>query len=74
MDALSSIVGKLSEENDRLKTLVSCLEDENQNLLHRLMKEEARSNQLRKTIWNLKEAFHCNCDGVLNHHPECDSQ
>lgn len=71
---LQAILKNYTKENDNLKTLVACLEEENQTLTQRLMKEEMVAHQLRKTIWNLKETFNCNCDGVITHHPDCESQ
>lgn len=70
-EALQSIVEHYSKDNDNLKMLISCLEEENQTLTNKLMREETRSYQLRKTIWLLKEKVHCICDGVMDHHKSC---
>ena len=69
--ALKAIVSSYSKENDDLKTLVACLEEEHEALVKKLMREEMRSHQLRKTIWALKEKVNCTCDGVLDHHIDC---
>jgi hypothetical protein len=43
------------------------MEEENRQLLDRLMSLEGQNFKLRKTIWRLKSDFGCTCEGVEIH-------